>query len=115
MISSKSEQLYKDLVNFLNSTSSNTIKRKVRNSVHNNRVPTVNQVVTFLSKSKNYKHKFLGRRLKKAYSISDIRKVMKYLRKGRTDAYDINEFKVSYLIALTGGQSVRKSIGHKIG
>jgi len=41
---------------------------------------------------------------------------MKKFRSSRTDAYDINEFRIGYLLVLaTGGKSARKSIGQKLG
>lgn len=74
----------------------NVIKRVAGGSVENNRVPTVNQVIKFLKKTRRKSYKNLRRlanELEKVYPQISRSLGMNRILRGtvRNDAYDINE------------------------
>lgn len=81
------------------SSSTKVIKRVAGGSVRNNRVPSVNQVITYLtSKNSSRQQREIGNTLRALYDLtrSELRRNRLSLVSGRTtsrtDAVDINEF-----------------------
>lgn len=68
------------------------VKNTLGDSVFNNRVPTVRQVIRYLNNSDF--GLFLGDQLEAAYLLLRKKNLFSKVRRGnnRTDAYDINEF-----------------------
>lgn len=68
------------------------IKASVGDSLNNNRVPSVNQVIRFLTREESSTRQYkVGRILKNVYGLTRSELRTQRLN-DRTDAYDINEF-----------------------
>ena len=68
------------------------IKDRVGDSLNNNRVPSVNQVIRFLTRENSSTRQYeIGRTLRQIYNAT--RRTLRQNRSTlRTDAFDINEF-----------------------
>jgi hypothetical protein len=82
---------------YLNRHSNTEIKRSIGDSIRNNRTLTVHQVIRSLTTSKRYSDRALGKDLLTVYT--KLKPQMRSFRErggNRTDAFDINEFIISF-------------------
>lgn len=74
-----------------------TIKTTIGDSLNNNRVPTVNQMIRFLTSSDSTVYRSLGRRLRNVHNhVKSDARLITNLDSRRTDAVDLSEL-VTYL------------------
>lgn len=88
------------------------IKNTVGDSLNNHRVPSVNQVIRYLTRENSSTRQYaVGAALRRIYGIT--RSALRGSRtNGRTDALDINEFarKIAYVTTSTGANRKVKSV-----
>lgn len=93
---------------------SRMVKTTVKDSLKNNRTPTVNQIIRFTAESKD---KRLTKEISAVYVI--LKPYMSYARtergSKRTDAYDINELVLVYRDRVMNKKQFRRQIGQILG
>ena len=108
---------YQTFFNNLNITledlNPNIVKATIGDSINNNRVLTVGQVVRFLSDSRIIGNKSLGSNLSNVYTTlrNDI---VSSRSNSRTDAIDINEFINFYETTVIGSGEFRTLVSKNI-
>jgi len=104
---------YSQLNNIINSLDPVEVKLTIGDSINNNRTLTVNQLVRFLTDSKNRKFKKLGNSLLavKELIAADI---INSRNNNRTDALDINEFLNFYGEVVISGGNYTNTIGRTV-
>lgn len=106
----KYKQFITDLEAVLAKFSTEEIKLKIGDSINNNRVITVNQLVRFLSTRRNANYKALGVALTTTYGLLKDNISIARAATYRTDAFDINEFINMYNdVVLEGTTSTRSN------
>lgn len=106
---------FDELVGFLETTDTNTIKVAIGDSINNNRTLSVNQVIRFLTTRRTPSKKALGESLVNVYTMLKPTIISKRIN-ARTDAVDINEFLNVYERSVLNSRSkfVKRNIGSQI-
>lgn len=106
-----------NLVSVLENVGTENLKLTIGDSIDNNRVPTVNQVIRYLTRAgASRNQKGLGKQLIGAYGIlrRDIQ-VSRAFSNSRTDAIDINELINVYDdLVLNGPTSFRRVVSRSL-
>lgn len=115
----KYAQFLTNLEDFLTRKNADDLRLSIGDSIYNNRVPTINQVIRFLTrKSASKQQRLLGKQLSAAYELlkQDIKVNRRVLRGAvRTDAFDINEFINTYKdVVILGTTSYRRTISRHL-
>ena len=112
----KFQKFFYDLLKVTEDIDPVILKSSIGDSVHNNRVISVNQLVRYLTTSKNRGDKVTGKRLEKVHN-----KLLKnYITFGsrpfrkvkRNDAVDINEFIKEYRNTVMNSKVFRHSVNN---
>jgi hypothetical protein len=98
--------------NIVNNYNHYGIKRAIGDSVNNHRVPTVNQIVRFLTRrNASAKQRHVGKQLKNVYSVLRPKALeVARVENNRTDAMDINEFLFAYAVLVSVDQKVKSQV-----
>lgn len=110
-------QFFNSLVTILNRYDGTYIKESIGDSTNNHRVPTVNQVVRFLTSSRKAEMKILGDNLKIAYeTLKDEIDITRKTNTSRSDAIDINEFMDAYneVVIASGDWEIRQVLSENL-
>jgi len=101
----------------LGNVSNDRIKFVIGDSISNNRVPTVSQVIRFLTRSgASRKQRLIGKQLSGVYELlrQDIQ-ISRAYSNARTDAIDINELLNVYEnLVLNGPTSFRRVVSRSL-
>lgn len=110
-------QFFNSLVTILNRYDGTYIKESIGDSTNNHRVPTVNQVIRFLSSSRKAELRTLGDNLSLAYeTLKEEIETTRRSNTSRSDAIDINEFIDTYneVVISSGDIDIRRTLGENL-
>lgn len=107
----KYQNFYNNLYTTVEGLNPNAVKASIGDSINNNRVLTVGQVVRFLSSTRGTKT--LGTNLSNIFNL--LRKdIISSRPNNRTDAVDINEFINFYENVVIGAREYTSEVGRLV-
>jgi len=100
-------KFFNQVERFVNTVDTTNLKKKIGDSVRNNRVPTVRQVIRYLKRPGATRiQKVLGNNINFTYDIlKDDIAAFRTLLNNRTDGFDINEFIRTYDAMVINGEN----------
>ena len=109
----KYKSFFLTLVEALNGVDTLEAKSFIGDSINNNRVLTVNQVIRFFTNASSNKSRTIGHNLDSVYDLLRV-DITSNRGNNRTDAIDINEFLAFYETSVLADGNFRGALGRHL-